>query len=139
MVEPDLRPFSSVARAPVGLYDVYLPVVFNRQWMRLYVFSGLSDIRINKRYFRIIEQRFSRPLCVEVRAEFDMIGPDARPITNDELDYIRSFHGCIFYHGIRRMFIREQGLWSQRIGKGSATSSGGCIRRNSASGGGFLS
>ncbi|WP_408317530.1 MULTISPECIES: TetR/AcrR family transcriptional regulator [unclassified Paraburkholderia] len=58
MVEPGLRPFPSVARALVGLYDVYLPVVFNRQWMRLYVFAGLSDTRINRRYFRIIEQRF---------------------------------------------------------------------------------
>jgi AcrR family transcriptional regulator len=53
-----------------AFYDVYLPVVFNRQWMRLYVFAGLSDIRIHTRYFRIIEQQLLRPLCVEVRAQF---------------------------------------------------------------------
>lgn len=57
---------------------------------------------INRRYFCIMEQRFLRPLWVEVRAEFGLIGPEALPITNDELDYIWSFHGGTCYHGIRQ-------------------------------------
>jgi AcrR family transcriptional regulator len=101
----------------LAFYDVYLPVVFNRQWMRLYAFSGLSDIRINTRYFRIIEQRFLRPLCVEVRAEFGMIGPEALPITNDELDYIWSFHGGIFYHGIRHYAFGSERPGATVLGK----------------------
>jgi AcrR family transcriptional regulator len=101
----------------LAFYDVYLPVAFNRQWMGLYVFSGLSDIRINTRYFRIIEQRFLRPLCVEVRAEFGMIGPEALPITNDELDYIWSFHGGIFYHGIRHYAFGSEKPGATVLGK----------------------
>ena len=98
-------------------YDVYLPVVFNRQWMRLYVFAGLSDIRINTRYFRIIEQRFLRPFCVEVWAEFGTIGVDALPTTNDELDYVWSFHGGIFYRGIRQYAFGSETPGADELGK----------------------
>lgn len=101
----------------LAFYDVYLPVVFNRQWMRLYVFAGLSDIRINTRYFRIIEQRFLRPLCVEVRAEFGMIEPDSFPIIDDELDYIWAFHGGIFYHGIRQYAFGSERPGATVLGK----------------------
>jgi AcrR family transcriptional regulator len=83
-------------------YSSYLKVVFNRDWIRLYVFAGLSGVEINRRYFRIVEQRILMPLCEELRAEYRMASRLEIPITEDELDYVWSFHGGIFYHGIRR-------------------------------------
>ncbi len=83
-------------------YRSYLSVIFSRNWMRLYIHAGLADNTINHRFFHIIEQKILRPLCVELRAEFNMVSPDIAPITNGELDYVWIFHGGIFYHGIRR-------------------------------------
>jgi len=83
-------------------YRSYLEVVFSRDWMRLYIYAGLANIAINRRFFEIIEYQILRPLCAELRAEFKMAAPAALPVTDDELDYVWSFHGGIFYHGIRR-------------------------------------
>ena len=83
-------------------YRSYLAVIFNRGWMRLYIYAGLADVPINRRFFELIETKILRPLCVELRAEFHMVPPEVKPITNDELDYVWLFHGGIFYHGIRR-------------------------------------
>lgn len=85
-----------------SFYHSYLKVVFNRNWMRLYIFAGLADIPLNRRYFGMVEQHILHSLCTELRAEFKMAPPDLLPITDDELDYVWSFHGGIFYHGIRR-------------------------------------
>ncbi|MGY6126022.1 TetR/AcrR family transcriptional regulator [Paraburkholderia strydomiana] len=85
-----------------SFYESYLKVAFNRDWMRLYVFAGLAGVEINRRYFRILEQRLLVPLCAELRHEFRMASTADVPLTNDELDYVWSFHGGIFYHGIRR-------------------------------------
>ncbi len=83
-------------------YRSYLGVIFNRDWMRLYIYAGLADVAINRRFFEMVEHQILRPLCAELRAEFHMVPPEAEPITNDELDYVWMFHGGIFYHGIRR-------------------------------------
>src|SRR5690606_3226955 len=83
-------------------YRSYLGVIFNRDWMRLYIHAGLADVPINRRFFELIEKKILLPLCVELRAEFHMVSPETLPITNDELDYVWMFHGGIFYHGIRR-------------------------------------
>jgi AcrR family transcriptional regulator len=83
-------------------YHSYLKTVFNRDWMRLYIYAGLSDIVINRRYLMRLEREILLPLCSELRSEFKMPSPETLPITNDELDFVWSFHGGIFYHGIRR-------------------------------------
>src|SRR5690606_34301459 len=70
--------------------------------MRLYIYAGLADVAINRRFFEMIENQILLPLCAELRAEFHMVPPEIEPITNDELDYVWLFHGGIFYHGIRR-------------------------------------
>ena len=83
-------------------YRSYLKVAFNREWMRLYIFAGLAGVEINRRYVKLVEQRILRPLCVELRAEFRMDPPETTPITKSEVDFVWSFHGGIFYHGVRR-------------------------------------
>ncbi|WP_186111188.1 TetR/AcrR family transcriptional regulator [Burkholderia gladioli] len=86
----------------VAFYRAYLGAVFNREWMRLYVFAGLSGVEINRRYFQLLERRLLVPLCTELRHAFDLAPVDQLPVTADELDFVWSFHGGIFYHGIRR-------------------------------------
>jgi hypothetical protein len=51
-------------------YDAYLPVIFNRQWMRPYVFAGLSDVCTNARYFQIVKQRILTSLAWRCGEEF---------------------------------------------------------------------
>src|SRR5690606_10489660 len=44
-------------------YRSYLAVIFNRDWMRLYIHAGLADVPINRRFFQLIETRILLPLC----------------------------------------------------------------------------
>ena len=40
----------SVKQRLNDFYNVYTDVIFNREWMRIYLFSGLKGVDINRRY-----------------------------------------------------------------------------------------
>ncbi|SLN76763.1 TetR/AcrR family transcriptional regulator [Roseisalinus antarcticus] len=79
-------------------YQVYTEVIFNRQWMRIYLFSGLKGADINRRYMLLVRQRILEPVVAEARAEF---GAPPRPATDQEVEFAWTIHGGIFYYGVR--------------------------------------
>ncbi len=91
-------------------YESYLAVVFDHDWMRLYVHAGVTGVMINHRFVEFFEQRILRPLCVEIRKEFRLVPPELVPISANEVGYLWNFHGGIFYHGVRRQAFRTNSL-----------------------------
>ena len=83
-------------------YVSYAEVVHGYEWVRIYMFSGLSGNSMNRRYIRIIEDEFLRPMCEEIRHECGLPGVDEYPITPLELERIWVFHGGLFYYAIRK-------------------------------------
>ena len=79
-------------------YDVYTDVIFNREWMRIYLFSGLKGVDINRRYMQLVRQRILEPILIEARVELGL--PDV-PAKDCEAEFAWIMHGGIFYYGIR--------------------------------------
>lgn len=82
----------------IRFYTVYTDVIFNREWMRIYLFSGLKGVDINRRYMKLVRQRILEPILEEARIEFDQPAQDAK---DSEVEFAWIMHGGIFYYGVR--------------------------------------
>lgn len=85
-------------------YNVYTDVIFNRQWMRIYLFSGLKGVDINRRYMQLVRQRILEPILSEARIEF---GLPAQPARDCEVEFAWVMHGGIFYYGVRDLIYES--------------------------------
>lgn len=84
-----------------SFYRVYTEAIFDRHWVRIFVFAGLKGVDINTRYMAIIERQVLRPICLELRAEAGLAGADD-PIAPEELELAWGLHGRIFSLAIRK-------------------------------------
>jgi AcrR family transcriptional regulator len=84
----------------IEFYKVYTEVIFNSKWMRIFLYSGLRGLDLNKWYINFAEERIHRRVCGEIRAErgIKLKGP----VTGREIELYWVFHGGIFYHGVRQ-------------------------------------
>lgn len=85
-------------------YAVYTEVIFNREWMRIYLFSGLKGVDINRRYMGLVRARILEPIVAEARAE---AGLQERPATDAEIEFAWVLHGGIFYYGVRDLIYES--------------------------------
>ncbi|MDG1116459.1 MAG: TetR/AcrR family transcriptional regulator [Flavimaricola sp.] len=94
----------------IAFYNVYTDVIFNREWMRIYLFSGLKGVDINRRYMSLVRQRILAPIVNEARAELGL--PESA--SNDpEVEFAWTIHGGIFYYGVR-VLIYESAVASDK-------------------------
>ncbi len=82
-------------------YRDYTDAIFSREWIRIYLFSGLRGFDINKWYVKLVEERILKRICVEYRHE---LGCRARKkdVAELELEASWTLHGGIFYYGVRK-------------------------------------
>jgi len=81
-------------------YTEYAKVILRRDWVRVFIFSGLSDRYITERYFLMLEKKLFPRLVREsrrYRGQANRGKPTAR-----ELELLMGLHGGIFYMGMRR-------------------------------------
>ncbi|MEM7429253.1 MAG: TetR/AcrR family transcriptional regulator [Pseudomonadota bacterium] len=81
-----------------AFYDAYTEVIFERDWMRIYLFSGLKGVDINRRYMKLVRERILEPIIRECRHAAGL--PD-RPASEEEVEHAWLMHGGIFYYGVR--------------------------------------
>jgi AcrR family transcriptional regulator len=81
-------------------YIDYAKVILERDWVRIFIFSGLSDRYITDRYFSMLETRLFPRLIRESR-KFRGHAGRSKP-TPRELELLMGLHGGIFYTGMRR-------------------------------------
>ncbi|HZH52139.1 MAG TPA: TetR/AcrR family transcriptional regulator [Microvirga sp.] len=86
----------------VAFYTRYTEVIFAPEWMRIYLFSGLKGLEINRWWITFVEERILRRVCEEIRHSYSLPAFDALPIQQAEIDLYWMFHGGIFYYGMRR-------------------------------------
>ncbi len=80
-------------------YDAYTDAIFDRDWIRIYLFSGLKGAAINKWYVSIVETRILTRIIEEYRNE---AGLPAQEPAAAELELAWLLHGGIFYYGVRK-------------------------------------
>ncbi|MGB0629939.1 MAG: TetR/AcrR family transcriptional regulator [Alphaproteobacteria bacterium] len=88
-------------------YEDYAATIFNHDWMRIFLFSGLKGEPINRRYLEIVRERILRVICAELRHHFGLSDPASVPIEADEIDIAWSLHAAIFYIGVRKLAYKE--------------------------------
>jgi AcrR family transcriptional regulator len=81
-------------------YIDYAKVILERDWVRIFIFSGLSDRYITERYFAMLEARLFPRLIRESR-KFRGYVSRSKP-TARELELLMGLHGGFFYIGMRR-------------------------------------
>ena len=82
----------------IGFYHAYAEVVFQRDWMRIFLSAGLKGGSINRRYLERVRTRILEPIIREYRHER---GLPIDPVTDDEVELVWSTHGGIYYFGVR--------------------------------------
>ena len=91
----------------VRYYEDYSATIFDYEWVRIFMFSGLKGEDINRRYLRIVREKILAVVCGELRHELGLPGPGDVPIRPDEIDLAWSLHAAIFYVGVRKYAYRE--------------------------------
>jgi AcrR family transcriptional regulator len=88
-------------------YTDYAKAILSRDFVRILVFSGLSDHYIPDRFFELLRNRLFPRLIRETRRHCGVASrakPNAR-----ELELLMGLHGGIFYIGLRR-WVYEQSV-----------------------------
>jgi AcrR family transcriptional regulator len=85
-------------------YDGYTNVIFTRKWLRIYLYSGLKGLDINRWYVGVVRDKILTRIIKECRHEAGL--PVQNKPTASELEMAWVFHSGIFYYGVRK-FIYE--------------------------------
>lgn len=88
-------------------YHAYTDVVFHNDWMRIFLFSGLKGVDINRRYMALVRARILEPILSELRHE---AGMDELTPTDEEVEFAWIMHGGIFYYGVRTIIYEASVL-----------------------------
>lgn len=88
----------------IAFYHSYVDVAFRPDWMRIFLFSGLKGVDINKRYLKRVRNRILEPIVRECR--FDAGLNDLTP-SEAEIEYAWVMHGGIYYYGVRKLIYER--------------------------------
>ena len=88
-------------------YIEYAQRVFDYDWVRIFVSSGLKSYGLTERYLDIIRTKIIRPAAMELRHEQ---GADRSemPLSEEEMELFWGLHGSIFYIAIRMFIYNER-------------------------------
>ncbi len=81
-------------------YNAYTSVIFTRKWIRIYLYSGLKGLDINRWYVGMVRDKILTRIIRECRHEAGL--PVQTKPTESELEMAWVFHGGIFYYGVRK-------------------------------------
>jgi len=82
-------------------YKEYAARVFDYDWVRIFVSSGLKSYDLTGRYLSIIREKIIQPAAVELRIELDCPSV-GETLDANELELFWGLHGSIFYIAIRK-------------------------------------
>ena len=81
-------------------YKAYTDVIFTRKWLRIYLYSGLKGLDINRQYVAVVRDKILTRIVRECRYEAGM--PTQGRAAASEIELAWVFHGGIFYYGVRK-------------------------------------
>jgi hypothetical protein len=92
----------------IEFYRRYSAVIFKPEWIRLYMYSGLAGMDLNRRYIDLLERLLLRRIARELRAESGLPDEDEVPIKPEELELVWVLHAGIFYYGVRQFIYKAK-------------------------------
>lgn len=89
----------SLEQRMVEFYLDYADCVFEYEWVRIFISSGMKSYGLPQRYLAIIRNKIIIPAAAELR--FQLNQPEG-PITEEEEEVFWGLHGSVFYIAIRK-------------------------------------
>ncbi|MFG5410193.1 TetR/AcrR family transcriptional regulator [Piscinibacter sakaiensis] len=99
--DPGLSPEDKL----VAFYIAYGEAIFEREWVRIFVYSGLSDRSIPDRFFALLREKLFPRLIRETRRHCGITSRARASAREHEL--MMGLHGGIFYIGMRRWIYQQ--------------------------------
>jgi AcrR family transcriptional regulator len=84
-----------------GFYRSYAQTILQREWIRTFIFAGLSREGINTKYLTKLRELVFLPVLRELRIAYDVPSPTNEAQLSAEIELIWSLHASIFYIGVR--------------------------------------
>lgn len=81
-------------------YRAYTDAIFTRKWLRIYLYSGLKGLDINRWYVGMVRDKILTRIIRECRHEVGLAAHSKPSAPELELAWV--FHGGIFYFGVRK-------------------------------------
>ena len=85
----------------IEFYRQYSDATYRPDWLRIYLYAGLSGPVLNQRYIKLLQRELLPVYCSEVR-HYCGIGSPELPVSSEEIEFIWSLHGGIFYYAVRQ-------------------------------------
>lgn len=89
-------------------YQQYTAKVFEDKWLRIFLFSGLKGIEINKRYLKFVQENVIQVIGDQYIKAYK---PQQLRLTDREQEIIWVTHGSLIYYGIRK-HVYGSGVYS---------------------------
>jgi AcrR family transcriptional regulator len=86
----------------IRFYRAYLSVIDDREWMRIFIFSGLGGAAIHRRYLEVIRLQFVEPVAEELIISTHDPKTYESPAMDREREMVWGLHGQIFYLAMRK-------------------------------------
>jgi AcrR family transcriptional regulator len=83
----------------IEFYRQYAEATYRPEWIRIYMYAGLSDPTLNRRYIQLVRKQLMPVYCREVRHACGL--PDAGEVVEEEIEFVWNLHGGIFYMAMR--------------------------------------
>jgi AcrR family transcriptional regulator len=84
-----------------AFYKQYGRVILKSDWIRIFIFAGLTREGINNRYLARLRERIFDVVLAEMRLQFKIAEPTPQQY-EDEIEFIWGLHAAIFYVGVRK-------------------------------------
>jgi len=81
-------------------YRSYTDAIFTRKWLRIYLYSGLKGLDINRWYVGMVKDKILTRIIRECRHEVGLAVQSKPSAAELELAWV--LHGGIFYYGVRK-------------------------------------
>jgi AcrR family transcriptional regulator len=82
-------------------YKQYAAMILQSDWIRIFIFAGLTRQGINDRYLAGLRERVFDVVLQELRFETGVTDPTPQQY-DDEIEFIWGLHAAIFYIGVRK-------------------------------------
>ena len=103
----------------IAFYTDYSRTVLTREFVRIFMFSGLSDHYITDRFFTLLRKRLFPRLIRETRRHCGRVS--RRKPSVQEFELLMGLHGGIFYTGVRQYIYGQAADPRTRDGDDAAT------------------
>ena len=89
----------------IEFYRQYSKATYRPDWIRIYMYAGLSNPALNRRYIKLVRRVLLPVYCLELRHHCGIDQPDEN-VSDEEIEFVWSLHGGIFYSAVRQLVYK---------------------------------